>query len=185
MQCLIPNSISTHSKTDVFGRDRNSHSPNAVAAIALLDGRTLTPQRVDRLTEAQSDWISILQEHWKIDLFGLNLSHLSSPGETTRTNCVTPEEFIDLTRQKRYRSIEVLQQHYWTYSCCTSVVGLGRVRLVVVTNTFNQPENSAVFVTNRLNWSAQTILARWFEQPAATSASDLIHVSTLEVNRYA
>lgn len=150
--------------TVIVGNDSSGNKPLVHKPVEM----TLLPQavmvepflashQVDVLAEAECDWISLLHPAWEIDLSSCCL--LDVADESLRNSpYVSIPNLVPLTLQIPYRSITVYGQTYWTYTFCSQVVGLGRVRLVV---SFDNPQligEYMVFVTNRLDWSPRRIL---------------------------
>jgi hypothetical protein len=135
--------------------------PGKLSGIVLMDSQWLSPSVVDALAEAQQDWISFLQHTWEIELYSLSLLGIGNEANSLKHCRITVQEIISLTLQASYHCLIVLQDMYWCYTCCLEVVGLGRVRLVVCFNNSQRTGNPAVFLTNRLAWSPQTVLTYW------------------------
>jgi len=63
-----------------------------------------------------------------------------------------------------YRKIVQDSKEYWCFTICARIAGLGKVRLVI---SFENPQLTgtfAVLISNRTNWSAQQILAKYLKR---------------------
>lgn len=131
--------------------------------VILMDSRWLSPAVVDSLSDRNHDWIGLLQVDREIELYSLSLPGVNGfkaqkPGRTTIAHVV------ELTLQAPYQAVEVSQQIHWSYTCCFSAVGLGRVRFAVYFDNPNKTRPYVALLTNRIDWSASRILAQWTQQ---------------------
>lgn len=129
----------------------------------LIESQWLSTDWIDRLTEQQQDWISLLESTFVLE------TYLPSMPAICRQNNVLPNcrlqvcNLIALTFQAPYTSEVIAQQQYWSYTCCLQAAGLGRVRLAVYFTHLQPTEPCAVFLTNRLDWSPRRILFCWLK----------------------
>lgn len=142
---------------------RSAGSLELSPKVILMDSRWLSPDVVDSLSDRHHDWIGLLQANREIELSSLNLPGVSG-FQVQKPGCTTISKVVEITLQAPYQIVDVSQQLHWSYTCCFSVVGLGRVRFGVY---FNNPDLVGPYVallTNRLDWSASRILTQWTQQ---------------------
>jgi len=71
------------------------------------------------------------------------------------------QDLIPLIPATAYRPVTVDGQTYWTFSRTLRIPGLGKVRLVISFQKADLTGTYVVLVTNRLDWSAQRIIAAY------------------------
>lgn len=140
--------------------------PQVQPVTLLIGEQQLSPDLVDLLAEAEHDWISVLHPDWEIEL--CNPSLLGVTGKPiSLVNlmhvCTPIKDFIPLILQAPNQKILVSHQMYSIHSCCFSITGLGRIRLVISHNNPHQVGEHLILVTNRLDWSPRTVLTRWLQ----------------------
>jgi hypothetical protein len=117
----------------------------------------LSSHQVDVLADAECDWMSLLHPNWQINLSSCRLLGVEDE-VLPNTAYLSISNLVPLTLKAPYQSIIVYEQTYWTYTFCSQVIGLGRVRIVI---KFDNPQligEYTVLVTNRLAWSPRRIL---------------------------
>lgn len=131
--------------------------------VTLFDRNWLTTQVVDSLEDQQQDWIGLLQNDWKLELYNLSLLGIKNKKGSLKHACLSVADFVSSICKARSQPVVIFHQQHWGYTCCLQIAGLGRVRLVVCFNNFQCFGRYAVFVTNRLDWSPRHILAHWIQ----------------------
>ncbi len=63
-----------------------------------------------------------------------------------------------------YRAVTVGDKTYWTFTLAVRLPGLGKVRLVLSFANAELTGTAAVLVTNRVDWSAQRIIALYVQR---------------------
>ena len=63
-----------------------------------------------------------------------------------------------------YREVTVGDKTYWTFPRAVRLPGLGKVRLVISFKNAELTGTAAVLVTNRVDWSAQRIIALYLQR---------------------
>ena len=69
------------------------------------------------------------------------------------------EDLVPLIPSTAYRAVTVRDKTSWAFALAVRIPGLGKVRLVVSFEKAELTGTSAVLVTNRVDWSAQRIMA--------------------------
>jgi hypothetical protein len=132
--------------------------------LVLMIHQWLSPCLVDSLAEAQQNWINLLEPHWLVEVYSLNLLGVTHETNSLKHCDITIAEIVKLTSQAQYQHFVVAHQPYYCYTCCLHIAGLGRVRLVIAFDNPERTGNYGVLLTNGLAWSPQTILSRWLEK---------------------
>jgi hypothetical protein len=127
---------------------------------------------IDVLTEAQQDWICLLQRDWGVDMCTFNLLSSGSNAILPKHKAQTIDEIIPSIHQTQYQPMMIGQQMHWVYTCCFQIVGLGRVRIVIDFNSTQFTDHPVIFATNRLDWSSRKILTQWFQRRPPTSFNE-------------
>lgn len=135
----------------------------------LLDRDWFTTEVVDSLADRQQDWIGMLQDDWRLELYSLDSLGIQEEQGTSKHSCLSVADLVSLIHKMRYEPLTLAYQQHWGYTCCLQIAGLGRVRLVVYFNNSQCFGQHTVLVTNRLDWSPRRILAQWLQHRSATN----------------
>lgn len=162
----VPRSVSQSVSASRFFYQDNQKSltVNRSRNLLLMNREWLSPSLIDALAEAQQNWINLLEHHWVLEVYSLDLLGIAHESNSLKHCNITVADIVELTAEAPYQPFAVNRQTYYCYTCCLHVAGLGRVRLVIA---FDNPERSGcseVLLTNSLVWSPQTVLSRWLEQ---------------------
>ena len=74
------------------------------------------------------------------------------------------EDLVPLIPPTAYRAVTVRDKTYWTFTLAVRLPGLGKVRLVVSFKNAELTGTYVVLVTNRVDWSAQRIIALYLQR---------------------
>jgi hypothetical protein len=154
-----------------------------LSTVVPLEGRWLSPSLIDLFAENQQDWVSQLQHDWDMEIYAFSLPGIQCDEKHLKKACLTIQEFVALTFHSECQAIEISQQSYWYYTCCLQVVGLGRVRVVVV---FDDPQKSgqyAVLLGNRLDWSPRFLLSQWLEHYSVSTLYGATKAALIQQSR--
>ncbi len=129
--------------------------------IQILDTQALSPDRVDDLIDAQQDWIGTLDADWLVER-----QHWRSPIDSAvvpqcTTECMTLSAYIEAIAPQDYRAMAIACHLVWSHTCCITILGLGRVRLLVLCDAPQQPVSVVAFATNRLHWTPRQLVHYW------------------------
>jgi hypothetical protein len=116
------------------------------------------------LARRRKDWISLLKTNrlWETASFHLRDANgwpLKLPGPH-----ITVDELLPLIPANAYRPVTVREQTYWCFTLAVRIAGLGKVRVVVSFEDEALTGRSVVLVTNRVDWSAATIIGRYLHR---------------------
>lgn len=130
-------------------------------AFVWIESLELSPHLIDRLADAQQDWISHLPDDWEVDLHPMGLT-----GELQLNNLsgATVTDLIALVRHTSLQPVTIAAQTHWCYTCCVRLVGIGRIRLVLSFHQAQPEGNYTALATNRLDWSPRTVITHWQQQ---------------------
>jgi hypothetical protein len=135
---------------------------NQIDNVVLVDAPFLSPGLVDLLQDSGHDWICALQPEWVVEhqrWAGLQptLAIARSPIE-----CSTVQDYVAALQAEHYEWVRLAVATYQVHTCCLHVIGMGRVRMVVVADD-RGGDRHWVLVTNRLGWSPRYILNHWLQ----------------------
>ena len=74
---------------------------------------------------------------------------------------VSVEEFVKKIPAIAFRTVEVNQKTYWTFSITVRIPSLGKVRLVISYENAELAGTFVALVTNALDWEAKRIIATY------------------------
>jgi len=132
--------------------------------VVLFDSWYLSADFVARLRRRRKDWISILKKNRNLETNSFVLKdadgkHIPLDGPHIRV-----EDLVPLIPATAYRTVTVDDKTYWTFTLAVRIPGLGKVRLVISFETAELSGTYAVLVTNRLDWTAQRIIATYLQR---------------------
>jgi hypothetical protein len=133
-------------------------------ATVLMDSWYLSPELVQALAEHQKNWVSLLKRNRNLETQSFQLKDAEGQPIVWPKPHIKVEELVPLIPSPAYRKVEVRQQSYWCFTFCARIPGLGKVRLVI---SFDNPEQTgtyAVLITNRTDWAAKQILAKYLQR---------------------
>jgi hypothetical protein len=133
-------------------------------ATVLMDSWYLSPELVQALAEYKKNWVSLLKRNRNLETQSFQLKDAEGQPIVWPKPHIKVEELVPLIPSTAYRKVEVHQQSYWCFTFCARIPGLGKVRLVI---SFDNPEQTgtyAVLITNRTDWSAKQILAKYLQR---------------------
>ncbi|MBD3886261.1 hypothetical protein IFO70_31700 [Phormidium tenue FACHB-886] len=153
-------------------------------AVCLRD-QPLSPSLVDALAVAKRDWIGLLQDDWEIDPSSFRLPGIK-PGATRQNmEYFTINDLFYLTQNFERSPVSISKRTQWVYTLCLQVIGLGRVRVVIISDSSQLTEEYRILATNRLDWSPRTILSQWVQQyPSNCSKRELQGRQNLNTQKF-
>ncbi|MGA7935851.1 MAG: hypothetical protein WCA35_20030 [Kovacikia sp.] len=148
-------------------KKRRTKSQEDLPNLEFVDGQRLSSHLIDLidvLTDAQKDWICLLNPDWEVDLRTFNLVNAGTNTLLSKITVRRIGEIVLSTRQAQVQPMMIAQQMCWTYACCLQIKGLGRVRVVIDFDSSQLTDNPVIFATNRLDWSSRRVLTQWFQR---------------------
>lgn len=133
-------------------------------SVVLFDSWYLAEDFVAHLRRRKKDWISILKKNRNLE----TNSFVLKDGEGKRIPLDGPhisvEELMPLIPASAYHPVKLGDQTYWTFTLAVRLPGLGKVRLVISFEKADLTGTCAVLVSNRVDWSAQRIIATYLQR---------------------
>jgi len=130
-------------------------------SLLLFDGWYLTEELVAAARRHKKDWISLLKKNRNLESYSFTLKDAQGQPVTLPGPHIAVQNLIPLLPAAAYRPVTVAGQTYWTFSRTLRIPGLGKVRLVISFQKAELTGTYVVLVTNRLDWSAQRIIAAY------------------------
>ncbi|MGG6295506.1 hypothetical protein ACQ4M4_14025 [Leptolyngbya sp. AN02str] len=129
--------------------------------LVLVDAPFLSPGLIDLLQDAGHDWICALQPDWAVEHQRWCLSSHAVVLSESSIGSGTIRDYVAALAPERYQWVRIEGAQYWVHTCCLNVIGMGRVRMVVVAEEGGGDRHCWVLATNRLGWSHRHILSQW------------------------
>ena len=133
-------------------------------SLLLFDGWYLTEELVLAARRHQKDWISLLKKNRNLESHSFTLKDAQGQPVALAGPYIAVQNLIPLIPATAYRPIRVDGHTYWTFSRTVRIPGLGKVRLVISFQKAELTGTYVVLVTNRLDWSAQQIIAAYLRR---------------------
>ena len=130
----------------------------------LFDSWYLTEDLLAVLRRRKKDWISILKKNRNLETNSFVLKDAEGKRIPLEGPHVSVEDLVPLIPAKAYRALQVGDQTYWTFTLAVRIAGLGKVRLVISFEHAELTGTYAVLVTNRVDWTAQRIIATYLQR---------------------
>jgi SRSO17 transposase len=130
----------------------------------LMDSWYLSAELVEALAQHQKDWVSLLKHNRNLEVHSFQIKDAQGQAIALEGPHIKVEDFVPLIPLEAYRKTSVNEQDYWCFSRCLRIPGIGKVRIVI---SFDNPQlqgTYAVLVSNRTDWSAKEILARYLKR---------------------
>jgi hypothetical protein len=141
--------------------------------VVLFDSWYLAEELVLVLTDVQKDWVSMLKHNRNLETNSFVLKHAAGEPISFAGPHVKVDDLVPHIPRSADRAVTVGEQTYWCFSMTARLPSLGKVRLVISFANAELTGTYVVLVGNRLDWSAQKIIAtyvlRW---PVATLYQD-------------
>lgn len=130
----------------------------------LFDSWYLAEDFIAVLRRRQKDWISILKKNRNLETNSFGLKDAEGRRIPFDGPHISVEDLVPLIPARAYRAVQVGDQTYWTFTLTVRLPGLGKVRLVISFENAALTGTYAVLVTNRVDWSAQRIIATYLQR---------------------
>jgi SRSO17 transposase len=139
----------------------DSHIPFTTV---LMDSWYLSPDLIQALKDYHKDWVSLLKRNRNLDTQSFQLKDtLGQPIQFSQDQ-IKVEDLVPLIPKSAYQTVEIDQKHYYCFTLCVRLAGLGKVRLVISFEREDLTGTYAVLISNRTNWSARQIIMRYLRR---------------------
>jgi hypothetical protein len=112
----------------------------------------------------KKDWISLLKKNRNLETNSFVLKDAAGKPLPLEEAHIAVEDLIPLIPPTAYRPVSVGNKTYWTFTLAVRLPGLGKVRLVLSFAKAELTGTAAILVTNRVEWSAQRIIALYLQR---------------------
>jgi len=130
-------------------------------SVVLIDSWYLAEEFIAVLIRRKKDWISILKKNRNLETNSFVLKDADGKCIPLAGPHIRVEDLVALIPANAYREVKVGDQTYWTFTLSVRIPGLGKVRLVISFENADLHGTYAVLVTNRVDWTAQRIIATY------------------------
>jgi hypothetical protein len=146
--------------------------------VVLFDSWYLAEGFVTVLQRRKKDWISILKKNRNLETHSFVLKDATGQRVPLEGPHISVKDLVPLIPANAYRAVGVGDRTYWTFTLGVRIPGLGKVRLVISFENAKLMGTYAVLVTNRVDWTAQQIIAVYLQRwPIAVSSQGHINQS--------
>jgi hypothetical protein len=129
--------------------------------VVLFDSWYLAEELVSVLTELQKDWVSMLKRNRNLETNSFVLRDAVGEPIPFAGPHIKVEDLVPHIPTSAYRAVRVGEQTYWCFTLTVRLPSLGKVRLVISFANADLTGTYVVLVSNRLDWSAQQIIATY------------------------
>ena len=133
-------------------------------SVVLFDSWYLAEDLIAVLRRRKKDWISILKKNRNLETNSFVLKDADGQRIPFDGPHISVEDLVPLIPASAYRAVQVGDPTYWTFTLTVRIPGLGKVRLVISFEKAELTGTYAVLVTNRLDWTAQRIIATYLQR---------------------
>jgi SRSO17 transposase len=130
----------------------------------VFDSWYLAEELVSRARDRNKDWISLLKKNRNLETNSFLLKDAAGKPIRLEGPHIAVEDLVPLIPPTAYRAVPVGDKTYWTFTLAVRIASLGKVRLVVSFEHAELTGTYAVLVTNRVDWSAQRIIALYLHR---------------------
>ena len=132
--------------------------------VALFDSWYLAEEFIACLRRRRKDWISLLKKNRKLETNSFVLKDAHGKRIPLEGAHISVENLVPLIPANAYSAVKVGDQTYWTFTLSVRIPDLGKVRLVISFESAERTGTYAVLVTNRVDWTAQRIIATYLQR---------------------
>lgn len=133
-------------------------------SVVLFDSWYLAEEFIACLRRRKKDWISILKKNRNLETNSFELKNADGKRIPLDGPHISVEDLVALIPANAYRAVKVAAQTYWTFTLSVRIPCLGKVRLVISFENAELTGTYAVLVTNRVDWTAQRIIATYLQR---------------------
>ncbi len=132
--------------------------------VLVFDSWYLAAELVSMARHHKKNWISLLKKNRNLETNSFVLKDAAGHPIELNGPHIAVEDLVPLVPPTAYRAVTVGDTTYWTFTLAVRLPGLGKVRLVVSFANAELTGTYAVLVTNRVDWSAQRIIALYMQR---------------------
>src|SRR6516165_3313462 len=132
--------------------------------VLLFDTWYLADELVSMARYHNKDWVSLLKKNRNLETNSFVLKDAAGQPIRLAGPHIAVEDLVPLIPPTAYRAVTVGDKTYWTFTLAVRLPGLGKVRLVVSFKNAELTGTYAVLVSNRVDWSAQRIIALYLQR---------------------
>ena len=129
--------------------------------VVLFDSWYLAEDLVSVLAELHKAWVSMLKRNRNLETNSFVLKDAAGAPIAFAGPHVKVEALVPHIPRSAYRAVTVGEQTYWCFTLTVRLPSLGKVRLVISFANADLTGTYVVLVSNRLEWSAQQIIATY------------------------
>lgn len=133
-------------------------------SVLLFDSWYLAEELVSMARYRKKDWISLLKKNRNLETNSFVLKEAGGKLIRMEGPHIAVEDLVPLIPPSAYHAVTVGDKTYWTFTLAVRLPGLGKVRLVVSFKSAELTGTYVVLVTNRVDWSAQRIIALYLQR---------------------
>ena len=133
-------------------------------SVLLFDSWYLADELVSMARDHKKDWVSLLKKNRNLETNSFLLKDAAGTPIPLEGPHIAVEDLIPLIPPTAYRAVSVGDNTYWTFTLAVRLPGLGKVRLVLSFANAELTGTAAILVTNRVDWSAQRIIALYLQR---------------------
>lgn len=133
-------------------------------SVVLFDSWYLAEDFIAVLHRRKKDWISILKKNRNLETNSFVLKDADGIRIPLEGPHISVENLVPQIPAKAYRAVKIGDQTYWTFTLTVRIPGPGKVRLVISFENAELTGTYAVLVTNRVDWTAQRIIATYLQR---------------------
>jgi hypothetical protein len=141
--------------------------------VVVFDAWYLAEDLVRVLVRRRKDWISLLTTNRWLETASFQLRDVNGWALKLPSPHIAVEELVPLIPAQAYRAVKVGEYTSWCFTLTVRIPGLGKVRIVVSFERESVTGRQVVLVTNRVDWSAATIIGLYLQRwPTETFYQD-------------
>ena len=132
--------------------------------VVLFDSWYLAPEFIAVLRRRRKDWVSILKKNRNLETNSFVLKDAAGVPIPLKGPHIGVEDLVPLIPATAYRPVKVGDTTYWAFTLTVRIPDLGKVRIVISFENAELTGTYAVLVTNRVDWTAQHIIATYLQR---------------------
>jgi DDE superfamily endonuclease len=133
-------------------------------SVLLFDSWYLADELVSIARYYKNDGVSLLKKHRHLETTSFILKDAVGKPVPLEGPHIAVEDLIALIPPTAYRAVSIGDKTSWTFTLAVRFPGRGKVRLVLSFANAELTGTAAILVTNRVDWSAQRIIALYVQR---------------------
>ena len=130
----------------------------------LVDSWYLSADFAKYLDSVDKDWVSLLKANRNLEADSIRLKDDAGQRISFDAPRIKVKDLLPLIPKSAFSPIQVGNHVYWCFTFCCRVPGFGKLRLVISFETSQLTGTYAVLLTNRADWSAKQVLAKYLQR---------------------